>query len=569
MRRSIGQLSRGDYDLVVIGGGVHGAWAAWDAALRGLRVALLEAGDFCGATSGNSQKIVHGGLRYLQHGDLPRVRESIRERSVLLRLAPGLVRPLPVLVPTTRSWTRGRAAMLAAMTLSDLIGLGRNRDVDPALRLPRGRLVTAEAVAEALGGQAPRGITGGALFYDAQMLSPERIVLAVVRSAAGLGAEVANYARADELIVENGRAVGVRATDVLAGERFEVRAAAVLNCAGPWAAGLMSRELPPGTLLKAVVLLTRGLTRNAAVALTSTKTDGHADAAGQRNLFITPWRGLSLVGTFYREHKGPAREAAVSAEELDGYLSQVNAAWPGAALRRADVLHVHAGLLPAEPGATQPSRRTRIVDHAAAGGPAGALSVVGVKWTTARAAAERAVDRAVAMLGRRARGRTASTPLDGGAYEHLRTLRTRLEARGELGVAPSHLRRLADLYGWRSERVLGIAQERPELAAPLAPGCPVLGAQVVHAVREEMALRLADAVFRRTELAAAGWPGEAALSSAANLMGRELGWDEERQEREIAEVRRVYERWSCEGVSGPAPRERGELAPGRLLTGAA
>ncbi|HEU5304127.1 MAG TPA: FAD-dependent oxidoreductase, partial [Gemmatimonadales bacterium] len=246
MRRDPTALSRTPFDLLVIGAGIHGACAAWDAALRGLTVALVDQEDFGAGTSANSLRIVHGGLRYLTRGNLAQMRESIRERSTLLRIAPGLVQPLPVLVPVYGIGLRGRLALGAALALNDLTSWGRNRDLDPGRLIPPGRLVSREECLQLFPGFAVEGLTGGALWYDGQLLHPERLTLCFVQAAADLGTVAANYVRVDRLRSGNGTVQGARVTDRLTGAEFDVEARAVLVAAGPWTSTVLA-TLPGAT----------------------------------------------------------------------------------------------------------------------------------------------------------------------------------------------------------------------------------------------------------------------------------------------------------------------------------
>lgn len=558
MNRCVPQLAAAPCDLVVIGAGIHGAWAAADAALRGLRVALIEQDDFGAGASANSQRIVHGGLRYLQHGDLARMRESIRERSILLRLAPALVRPLPVLVPTNGRLTKSRSALLAAMAAADLVGLDRNRGLGPEHRLPGGRLCSHDRCAEWLGPLAPPAMTGGALFHDAQILSSERLLVSILHTAAQAGAVLANHVRAAGLTTEGGRVTGVIARDLLDGREVRVRARAVLNCAGPGSGALfaslgLGERAPRVPVVKAAVIVTRRLAGERAVALSSPKHSHDRSellAKGYRNLFITPWHEGSMVGTFYSDADGAA--PGVSPEELDGYLREINEACPSLDLRRADVRQVYAGLLPRREGETDPNvaplKRPLVIDHAASGGPAGLISAVGVKWTTARAVARRAVDAAAAQAGRVSRCVTARTPLDGGSLER----RPADVERALAGIAPrlgaEVRRRLAAIYAGRAERIAALAAAEPRLASRLSPESPAIAAEIAHAAREEMACTLADAVLRRADLGTSGYPGDGLLRAAAEVMGAEFGWSDRRREQELAAVRARFEAWGCEHV---------------------
>jgi glycerol-3-phosphate dehydrogenase len=242
-RRKPASLADQTFDLIVIGGGVFGACAARDAARRGLDVALIERGDFSGATSARSFKMVHGGIRYLQHLDLARVRQSSADRQTLLRDAPHLVRPLPVVVPTYGHGMQGKAALRAAMALYDLLTADRNAGIaDPSRRIPRGRCLSRAEVLDRFPGLPAEGLTGAGVFSDGQMYNPPRLVLAFVRSAASAGAVAANYVEATRILVREGRVEGVEARDVLDGVPFTIRGRAVLNAAGPYAEDLLARS---------------------------------------------------------------------------------------------------------------------------------------------------------------------------------------------------------------------------------------------------------------------------------------------------------------------------------------
>lgn len=535
MRRDLSLLDAHTYDVLIVGGGIYGATLAWDAALRGLSVALVEKGDFGQATSANSLKIVHGGIRYLQQADLKRMRESIRERRTLLKVAPHLVHPLGCLMPTYGHFDKGREVMALALALNDLVGYDRNRLVDPARHLPGGRMLSRGETLSLLPGIPSGGLTGGALWYDGQMYNAERLTLSFVLSAAKAGAVVANYVEATGYLRKDGRVTGVAARDVLSGGTLAVRARAVVNTSGPWLErtlqGLGAR--PAGAnlrLAKAVNLIAR-----------RPRLGEHAVALrGPTNvLFFTPWRGYALIGTTYTPYDGDLDDLSVGEEEIRGFLGEVNAAWPGADVRREDVVFAHVGLVPIE-GADPSSGRVRraghyhIVDHRRHG-IAGLFSVLGVKYTTARDVAEKVVDLIFAGWGKRPPpSRSSTTPLHGGEIERLETFLATAVAGRPAGLDEQTVRRLVYNYGTAYAEVLGrlgradgglsLDEER------------VRTAQVLHAVREEMAQKLVDVVFRRTELGTAGSPEAGALLACANAMAGELGWSHQRVQQELAEV---------------------------------
>ncbi len=549
MRRDLAELARRVFDVAVVGGGIYGASVGRDAALRGLSVALVERDDFGGATSGNSLGIVHGGLRDLQHADLRRMRHSIRERRTLLRIAPHLVEPLPVLIPTYARRGPCRALLAAALAASDLLSADRNRGLDPARRIPRGRVVSRRECVALFPDVDETGLAGGVVFCDARMTHPERLTLAVVRSAVEAGAVAANHARVTGFLGPPDRVEGLRVLDHLGGERLEVRARVVVNAAGPWVDALLAclagcRPPVGRPLARAMnLVLRRRLTAGCAVGLASRL---------RRLLFIAPWQDRSAIGTFYAPYDGDPDRFRPPAADVARFLEEIGNVLPGARIGPDDVSLVLAGFLPCEGraggapcegGEAALATRYRLHDHAREAGVEGLVSVVGVKYTTARGVAEEAVDLVFRKMGRRPPpASTAVRPLHGGAIERLDAFVAGVLARGPRGLAPELLLRLVETHGAAYAEVLALLDGSPALGAPLPGGAPVLRAAVVHAVRREMAVTLAD-VVRRTGLAAAGRPADEALAACAALAAAELRWDAQRTERELAAVEVALEDW--------------------------
>jgi len=530
MVRDLARLADEQFDLLVVGGGIHGLAAAYDAARRGLRVALIERSDFGAALSFNHQRTVHGGLRSLQSGDLARARESIRERRALARIAPHLLRPLPFLMGTSRGLRRNRLALGLGFRLDAFLARDRNVGVVPELHLPAGRLVSRAACQRLFPGLEPAGLTGGATWYDYQTIEPHRLTLAFAIGAAQHGANLANYVEAGEALRSGATVIGVRAHDTLGGAAFDIRARVTLNAAGSHAGRLMAafgveRMFP---LVQTMNVVT---TRRASeLALAAAGPDG-------RVLTLVPWHGVALVGTSQsRDVRTPDR-ARTNAEEVGEFLRQANAAFPALAVGPQDVTLVHHGLVPAvvgRDGVPMLKPRADILDHAA-DGVQGVVTMVGVKYTTARGVASRAVNRVCRKLGRpRPRCTTESEPLPGAGIADIEALAIESMRKGRLDLDPDVVANLTRLYGSRCPGVLAIAAERPDLAERLAPACPVLKAEIAHAVREEMAQTLGDVVLRRTALGHARHPGTQVVAACAEVLADELGWSEARVTREIA-----------------------------------
>ncbi len=552
MQRNLGSLANRQFDLAVIGGGACGAAIAWDAARRGLATVLLERDDFCSRTSAYSLKFVHGGIRYLQHLDFKRVRESCRERSALLRIAPHLVHPIPVVVPTFGHGLQGSEALGAAFALLSLVTPDRNHAIeDPDRRIPHGRLVSRRKLREWFPALDPSGPTGAGLFCDGQIHNPPRLVWELVRSAVEVGAEAANWCEVTGFVREKDRVIGVRVEDRLAGERFDVRAHTVVNAAGPYAEQLLVRDgvrrerAIPFSRDMALVFRRPWESPHALAVQTRYKDPDAVLSRGHRHLFVVPWRDRTMVGVNSKVYRDDPNALRVPENEVRAFVDEIREAAPWMGISADDVAMVYAGLLPFgqnDKGAVDLSfgKRSHVIDHARVEGVEGVISAISVRLTTARGVAERVVD-----LAFRKRGNepppcvTETTPLSGARFDRFRDLVARVaaapEVKGDRQVAES----LAHNHGSRFDDVLKLARERPELAAKIGASA-TLEAEVVHAIREELAFTLEDIVLRRTDLGTAGDPGDAALATCARLAAAELGWSEEKQRTEMDRVRRWF-----------------------------
>ncbi len=549
MQRDIAALAAREFDLIVIGGGIFGAATAWDAAERGLSVALLEQADFGHAASAHCFKMVHGGIRYLQHADLVRLRQSNLERRTLLRIAPHLVRPLPIFIPTYGHGREGKELLAAGLAVYDLLTLDRNRGlVDPARHIPPSRTLSRREALARFPDLACEDLSGGALFYDGQMRNPGRFVLAFVLSAAARGTQVANYTEVTSLLRSGERVVGVGARDVLSGAEFEVRGRVVVNATGGWAprqfARWSGRALEPAPVFSrdAYFVLRRPWPNECALAVAGATRDPDAFVSrSARHLFLVPWRGCTLVGVWHAVYEGDPAAACLREEDLRSFLEEINGAYPALGARFEDIASTHAGLVlfgDNQPGTVHLSygKRSRFVDHAKSDGLDGLLTLIGVRFTTARLEAEKAVNCVFRKLARPVPPcRTAATPLFGGDIpvfaDFLRGGREERPA----AVTPEIWENLLEIYGSRYRDVLALCQQDAALSATL-PGSAVLRAEVLHAARCEMAQTLSDVVLRRSELGAEGLPEPKALEVAADILAAELGWGEARRRREIEAV---------------------------------
>lgn len=563
MKRDLEALSA-PFDVVVVGGGIYGACMAWEAVTRGLKVALLEKGDFGWSTSANMHRILHGGFRYLRNADIKRIRESVRERNTMMRLAPHLTAPLPFLVPTTRSGIQHREIMRIAVTMYDLLSFGRNDGIGETSRqIPSGRIISREECLRLAPGLDPSGVTGGAIWYDGLLSDPARLTLQFVRSADHAGASVCNYVEATGFLGEgSGEVRGVTARDVLSGATFDVRGRMVVNCTGPW----INRTLTmlggaaaerPTRYVRSVDVVTRPLTlENHGLALMAPQ-----DGAPEQIIryFIAPWRGLSVLGSVDYLTDVDPDSFRVHPAELEFLIGVARKSMPGAKITSDDVLAVQAGLIPHDdtPPLEDPyhaARHYRIVDHGRRHGVEGLISVTGIKYTTARDIAQKTLDHVMGRLGApAAASRTAQLPLYGGPIDHLESfVRQAIQthsARFDRRFVETMVRTFGGSYG----EVLQLAGQDPRWAAPITPGAPVYAAQVAYAVASEMASKLSDVVLRRTNLATERHPGEEALEAVAALMGQLLGWSPARVASELSETRDYLGRFWVRSSVGAAP----------------
>jgi glycerol-3-phosphate dehydrogenase len=560
MKRNLTALTNEVYDLLVIGGGIYGACMAWDAVLRGLSVALVEKADFGSATSANSLKIIHGGLRYLQHGDLKRMRESICERRTMMRIAPHLVHPLPVVIATYGHGMRGKEVLALALMINDLISADRNRLEDPQKHIPRGRVISKKEILELVPGMQQHHLTGGAVFYDAQVYNSERLLLSFLRSASKAGAELANYVEVTGFLRDKDWVIGVEAEDVLTEHRFQIRARMVVNTAGPWVNRIMSfvgrpRMAGHVRFAKAMNLVTRSLCQTHAIGIfckdAYLDTDSIIDK-GARLLFITPWRGRSVIGTAYAAFEGDPDHFTATEDDIHKFLNEINQAYPSANLKMEDVSFVHKGLLPADAvcprtGSVRLCKHYQVYDHRN-DGVKGLLSVVGVKYTTARQVAEKVVDRVFESWGQSPpKSMSSVTPLHGGQIQKFDDFLQAEIAKRPCMLGEDMIRGLVYNYGSAFPDVLRYFDRHADCDGAFSDHRALLRAEVLHGIRDEMAEKLGDVIFRRTDLGTADNPGEASLKTCALVMAQELGWDEAKIQRELEEVKKGFPSITHEG----------------------
>ena len=515
----IARLRGETFDVAVMGGGINGAAVARDAAMRGLRVALIDRGDFAGQTSSRSSKLIHGGLRYLPQGQLRLVYEALRERERLGRLtAPHLVRPISFLFPVYPGLTVSRLALSAGLFVYDI--LARTPPARRHQRLNAAEVIALEPHLK------PAGLSGGAIYYDGHG-DDARLTFENALDAAIHGAAVANYVTLESFDQVANRLRAAQVRNVLTAERFAIRAQIFVNAAGPWVDDLRRLD-DPGA--HRTIRLTKGVhliidSRRLPVRQSLVLPDGRG-----RIVFLIRDSGSILLGTTDTDFSGDRRGVQALPDDVDYLLNVVALTMPEAELGRGDIVTSFAGLraLVDTNRAKTPSSVPR--EEQILKSNSGMLSIAGGKLTTHRRIAQRVVDTICRELGKPVEpSPTLTTPLPGARPDPGRTVPA-----PEIPFAARM--ELASRYGSRATLIEAVIEEAPELAAPLSAGCPVLAAEAVHAARSEMAARLEDFMLRRTTMAR-HFPALAAgaAAKAARLMGSELGWNDERVAAELAQ----------------------------------
>ena len=518
------------YDVIVIGAGINGLGILRDAAERGLKVALVEQEDFCFGVSAYSGRLVHGGLRYLEHGDIPLVRESLRERELLFQVAPHLVKPVRLIMPFFSRNTRPSWMIRLGMIAYDILSFDKT--------VKSHRILNKKAVQDRFKGIASAGLSGAALFTDGQVEYAERLCTELAVAAADAGAEIFIHSRVIDILKENGRVVGVKAVRPN-GDTFELRASITVNASGPWVDRVLngesgskaveSKRLIGGSKGSHIIVdkFPGGPTD---VVYYESQTDG-------RLVLVIPWMGRYMIGTTDHLFEQDPNNARCEMDEIDYLLTEVNALMPQANLTLDDVLYTYSGVrpLPYNPGVSEWKipRSHIVLDHAKTGFP-GLHSIVGGKLTTYRQLAEDSVDLVVKQLGKGAKNPVSRNQMFPGARtSDFKAFEAAFNS--ETLVSSETAKRLLALYGTRAADILDLVKATPDLGELFDPASSAIAAELIFAVDKEFAETLADVFSRRILLAYEPGHGLAGVARAAQILGAHLGWNQEQQDREIAE----------------------------------
>jgi glycerol-3-phosphate dehydrogenase len=519
------ELSSTTYDVAIVGAGINGAAIARDAALRGLSVVVVEKDDVCCGTSAWSSRLIHGGLRYLEHGELRLVHESLHDRGRLLEIAPHLVAPIPFVVPLYPHNHKPAWMFRAGMVLFDALSIRKS--------VPRHRRLSRKAVAVELPSLNREGFSGALRYYDGQVVFAERLVLETLLSAVDAGAVALTYTKVTKVVTEGGRATGVAVRDRRTGEERTVRASVVVNAAGPWV-----DEVSAGLSLPRFIGGTKG------THLVVDPFPGAPDVtvyyearSDNRPILVIPWNGRYLIGTTDDRFDGDLDTTAGTEAEIDYLLEETNFLLPRARLTRESILYTYAGIrpLPYRPGAKPGSipRSHLILTHDEV---ADLVTVVGGKLTPHLSLGREVVDKVAGLLGRTLPASTADrVPLPGAPAIGTDWVTEAARLRDELPWPDEVVERLLAVYGTRCRELLALCARDPELGRVLGTGRSALvAAEVVVAVEQEGARHLIDILHRRTMIGLEpGW-GREIHREVAELAAPLLGWSADDVSREVA-----------------------------------
>ncbi len=539
--QSIAQMKAEPFDVLIIGGGITGAGLALDAAARGLKTALIEKRDFAAGTSSRSTKLIHGGLRYLEHYDFALVREGLRERAELLKLAPHLDEPFPFVIPIYADKRRNydhpllvRAGLVLYDLLAGKYNIQRHR-----------RIARAEALQ--LAPQLdPRGLKGALVYYDGRT-NDARLVIEIIKTAHAHKAAIANYVKFVSFRKDAaGKVSGAQLCDECTGASFNVQARVVINATGVW----MNEVRSLSTDLSAddkQLRPSKGIHLTVSAERLQVTTAWLIPALGEKRFyFVVPWEGRVNIGTTDTDYRGDKDAPGALEAEVTNILQAINAYFPSAQLEPSDVISAWAGLRPlissgnAKHSTTAVSRKEEIFTD-----PDGLISLAGGKLTTYRLMAERGIDLAVEQLQARfgVTAQPVSTKqitLSGGfPRADLEAQAQQIAQRENLPLATAL--HLLHNYGTNTAHLLALMHEDEALKQQLLPDLPNLAAEVIYAVREELALTIADVLTRRTRVAMLGAALDC-VATVADLMARELDWDEKQKAQQIADFEAEYER---------------------------
>ncbi|TGL62073.1 glycerol-3-phosphate dehydrogenase/oxidase [Leptospira sarikeiensis] len=520
-----------EFDCLIIGGGITGAALAYEASSRGYSVALVEKDDFGGATSAATGKLIHGGLRYLKQFEIGLVRESLRERRILSNIAPNFIYPYPIILPNT-GWIEK-----IGLFVYDLLSFDRNFVRDKSKRIPGFKILSQKEIKGSIPSSEEKKIRNAILYYDCLSISPERLTLTFIKSAAVYGAKVSNYTEVKNLTIQENRVLGAEVLDKLTGKIVKLRAKVTINATGAWTQKLLntSKETEgptPKTRSEGIYLITRKLSDQMFLYV-----------GGKSHFSFAPWRNHSLIGPTDTPYQGDVSEWKISAESVENFLSAINStANLKENLTKKDVLFVYGGLRPlAETNLEDTytaSRRSEFHDHEE-DNIKGLITAAGGKYTTSREFARNIFENIIKKVNKHPKPSISHKKyLYACDIPNIEEFISR-KKRSRSDIGENTIDYLIRHYGLEYETILDLAYNSPELGIQANDDGEIF-AQVVFAIRNEMALTLKDIFFRRTGMGALGHPGCKVIDQVAKLAASELGWTKDKLSEELASIEEAF-----------------------------
>ena len=540
MKRLFDEPFENHYDIIVIGGGITGVCVAYEAATRGLKVALFEKDDFGQATSAATSKLIHGGLRYLKNFEYGLVRESLTERKVWENIAPNFVYPIPFMVPTYSNLKSNKVVLFIGMVLYDLLSLDKAFTWDDSKKLPLHKTISASKTLKLETCVPNKKLTGSSIYYDCQNINPERLTLGVLKSAMVLGAKASNYARVKSFVINENEVKGVNVVDLITQKEHRFTADITINCTGPWT-DIVLNSANSNTAnnqhhirrSEGIHILTKKLCHKHAITIMT--KDG-------RHVMIMPWRNHTLIGTTDKVYHGSPDDYCVTRESIQGLIDEINENFGFEKLKYSDVQFAYGGLRPLVDDQTkesyETSRKYEIYDNSKEGLD-GLITVEGGKYTTSRKLASQTIN-VVAKKLKRDLGLSVTNKryLSDSDIKNMESFIKQLVLRYPQ-FSEATINYIGRNYGLQCHTIFRLAMYDKPLAQVLNDDGEIL-AEVVYVLKKEMAYTLTDVFFRRTGLGTLGFPGGETFTLVMNTVKDFFKWDEKRTQDEIDKVMKVF-----------------------------
>ncbi len=544
MKRFIENYQEKEFDLIVVGGGITGATVAYEAASRGLSVALIEKSDFGSATSSATSKMIHGGLRYLATFEFKLVRESLKERRVLTNIAPNFIHPASFLVSVYKKDKVPNFAMKIAMLLYEVFSFDKNRLWDKSKKMPNHKSVSAKEIKKLIPNALTKDLVGGQMYYDCSSHSPERFTLAFIKSAVNFGASVANYSKVVEFITEENSDIvtikGVKVIDELSGKKHDIKGKLVINCSGPWADILLDKiKTKTGN---------HELRRSEGIHFITKKLlDKHiflGSTALGKHYFLSPYRNHTLIGTTDKEFIGNPDEYKVTKKAIEEMLDDVNNSFgESEKIKYKDIVYTYGGLRPLVEDQTEnvyDSSRKYEITGEKKNGIEGLITVEGGKFTTSRMLAEKAIDKVLKILKLpKKKSISENSYLYACKIDNFQDFIEKKQKEYP-EFQPEQIEYLAKSYGTEIDDLFSIIRENETFKEALNKDGENL-AQVQFAIRNEMAVTLSDILLRRTGLGHFGHPGKKTMENVAKIAAKELKWNDEKLADEVSKMEKILQ----------------------------